>query len=311
MQVYGCRFAVDTRPVCMWAIDLPAENLRAIQQLDPMYFRYLADSHHGGLGGAEKHRAALALRSAYSHALETFFAVLCAAIQAPECVGGWLLRYRLEDLRAMVGKIRGGRPIYSRLLMESSFESAAEAIHSFVKPPRATIVPLFGELWLRFAGEFLDDLAALEYNSLKHGFRVGAGGCALSAGIETTPGVAAPPEAMQLVGGSEYGSSFSTAAATNVKAHWRLERTTRNWNPLDCFAGLYLLSISLANVQAFLRIVNGDRETQTFRWPEDDGAFEAPWLHSPDLVHAGINYRVSDEAIRPFSPAEILSVYDR
>src|ERR1700752_2281202 len=109
MQVYGYRFAIDTTPYCVWALNFREQSLCAVRNLDPLYFRYLADAHAAGLSGPDHHRAALALRTGYAHGLESFFALLGAAIQAPEWPMAWLLRYDTSELRSFVRKLCAGR----------------------------------------------------------------------------------------------------------------------------------------------------------------------------------------------------------
>lgn len=91
-------FMIDTRPLCVWDTEIEAINLRFIRGIDPNYFQYVAESSFAALEGENAKYAALTLRTAYSHALETFFALLCAALQAPDCVVGWILQYRNTEL---------------------------------------------------------------------------------------------------------------------------------------------------------------------------------------------------------------------
>ena len=63
MKLHGYRFAIDTKPLCVWTWDLRAESLRAVKRLDPVYFRCIAETHQAELSGPDHHRAALALRT--------------------------------------------------------------------------------------------------------------------------------------------------------------------------------------------------------------------------------------------------------
>ena len=80
------RFAVDTRPVCLWLLNPIERNLEFLQCVDPRYFEFVARGHAEQLEGESKQAAALSLRAAHSHALEAFFAFLTATVQAPECI---------------------------------------------------------------------------------------------------------------------------------------------------------------------------------------------------------------------------------
>jgi len=67
--------------------------------------------HSELLEGDQKQYAAATLRIAYSQGLETLFALLCAVVQAPDCVIGWFLKYRNSELFELVRKIREGQII--------------------------------------------------------------------------------------------------------------------------------------------------------------------------------------------------------
>src|SRR3954469_9395124 len=90
------RFAAGRSPLCVWDFDPNTPNLDFINRIDPGYFAYTAKVHSALLDGDDKHYAATALSSAYHHGLETLFAFICAALQAPDCAVGWLLSYRTE-----------------------------------------------------------------------------------------------------------------------------------------------------------------------------------------------------------------------
>ena len=107
------KFVVNETPYCFWDLDVHGKNLEFINKIDPKYFDHIADLHSESLDGDQKKYAAAALRIAYSHGLETLFALLCAVVQAPDCVIGWFLKYRNTELFDLVKKISEGRIIYS------------------------------------------------------------------------------------------------------------------------------------------------------------------------------------------------------
>ena len=69
-------FAVDETPYCVWEEDLRERNLRFVESIDYRYFEYIATTHAANLEGEDQQRAAIALRTGYHHALETFFTLL-------------------------------------------------------------------------------------------------------------------------------------------------------------------------------------------------------------------------------------------
>ena len=104
--IQNVRFVVDETPYCLWDADIRQRNLDFLDSIDPGYSN-IADLHGQSLDGQEKQYAAAALRVAYSQGLETLFALLCAAIQAPDCVEGWLTKYQNSELESVVKKING------------------------------------------------------------------------------------------------------------------------------------------------------------------------------------------------------------
>jgi hypothetical protein len=151
-----------------------------------------------------------------------------------------------------------------------------------------------------------------EYNSIKHGFRVRSGGVTLLAGLEEEPGVPAPPENMELIGHSEFGSSFLRAESVgnlsgkqrnpNFRGRW----LSLTWNPLAMTAGLILISMSIENTLSFLRIVNGEPpQTVRFIRPPENEQFSLPWQDSPVVSKLSIDYIIDEAEIQTFTVEEI------
>jgi hypothetical protein len=322
------KFVVNEWPWCVWEEDLPNRNLELINSLDPTYFKYLANVHRQSFEtGEHQQHAALALRTSYAHGLETFFAILFATIQAPDCVIGWLQKYDAKDLRQLIEKVQQGKPIRSKL---RSQPHSWHAVAHMVLPPIAfqdtreqedKIKEQFAASWVRFAQDFLEEKSTQEYNSIKHGFRISNGGFSLSIGKADTWGIPAPPERMQVLGGSEYGSSFFTAErivdpknAENItphsKHHFRVRRYSRNWSPEIFFYGLHLLAISMENILSLLKLLHGvDPKIVQFVWPSDEALFDAPWNPGADVISINLDTVITPADIIQFSKEEILAAY--
>src|SRR5262249_2260735 len=152
------------------------KNLAFLEGIDAEYFRYVAETHGAHLETENKHRAALALRSAYAQGLETFFALLCAMVQAPQCVVGWMLSYRNDHIETLVTNITKHIPIYSRLPVKPlAWKSLAKYVHDGVGKTAEQsqhIQEGFGSVWERFAHDFTEDKLIEEYNNVKHGLRM-------------------------------------------------------------------------------------------------------------------------------------------
>jgi len=125
----------------------------------------------------------------------------------------------------------------------------------------------FGRLWSIFAREFLNEMNQLEYNSLKHGFRIRSSGVKIAIGLEHQYGVAPPPEEMKYLGGSDTGSTFYAIERAGPdepgNRSRRSRRRTVNWEPEPMIRGLQLIDVSIRNVVAFMRIANGAQPSKT------------------------------------------------
>jgi hypothetical protein len=199
------RFVVDERPYACWEWNLRERNLEFLRGIDPSYYTYVAEANSEHLEDEEHGRqAALAIRVAYSQALETLFALLGAMVQAPECVFGWLLAYRNVELESFIRKLSQRQAVRNRLNIEPTWESLSAAVHQFCNydaDKKDWIAKGYARAWARFAGEFLNERASAEYNSIKHGLRARLGGFQLSFGIEKVYRQAVPPEEMKPLGG--------------------------------------------------------------------------------------------------------------
>lgn len=301
MQSYA--FAIDERPQRVWDWDLGEKNLDFLRGIDPDYFVHVAQVNAGLAEERKTNSAALAIRLGYSHALETFMAFAGASLQAPACPLAWMLRYTNADLRKVVEKITNGCLKYSRLTATPTWLGLAESLVaglSASEEQKTRIAAGFGRVWSRFAHDFLDDSQEAEYNSLKHGLRAAGGGFALQIGLQPSPGVSAPPEAMQLIGGSEYGSSFfSIEKPVGGKIDFRPRRFSRNWHPENLFHGMRLLALSHGNLISFLRARAGDDIAQLkFQWPSEEEAYSSPWKYNLGVTSSNFDTVLDAEHIK-------------
>ncbi len=187
------KFVINRTPYACWDWDLKKKNLEFLEGIDARYFSYVANSNSGHLEGDDKHRAAISLRLAYLHGLETLFSLLCSAVQAPHCAVGWVLNYKTSDLVNLVRNISKKEPIYSRFKQTPvTWELLAKCIHNglnYEEDKGLWIQKGFGRLWKWFASEFVNENLAQEYNGIKHGLRVRSGGFDLAMGYEDIPGI--------------------------------------------------------------------------------------------------------------------------
>ncbi len=308
-------FAVADEAYCCWEHDLAERNQRFLATLDAEYFHYVAACHIESIEGENRQRAAVALRAAYHHGLETLFSLLGALTQAPEAVPAWLPKCSTPALRKVVEALSIGAPIltqrgHQRILLTD----LATLVHQYCWPdddPPGVTGQRFGRLWGLFSSDFLNEHNIAEYNSVKHGFRVAAGGFTLRIGEQTEYGVRAPEENTRTIGGSPFGSSFYESLPITVggtaKYHFRIRQSALNWRAEAMCQRLQLIAWSINNVIGALRCLNGAPPgTIAFHRPEDPGAFEQAWRWSVGVNHSNIDREVDPADIDPVSRADLL-----
>jgi hypothetical protein len=309
------RFATDTKAWCVWDWDLHEQTTTFLKTFDATYFVYVANLHAERLDGDDARHAATEIRATYCHAMETLFALIGAIVQAPDCVSGWIQKYRPEHLDQFVEKISKGQEVYSKVEAEHlNWKTLAEFTLKFVSLPdkekEARIKTGFGRFWTRLASDFLSSEIRAEYNSIKHGFRIGSGGSWISVSAEETPGAPCPPEKMHVMGGSEFGSTFFEPSEL-CKHNLRLARRAVNWDPFALAGRIRLIAMSLRNLVSFLSICHGsDPASVQFQWPEELDDFDEVW-RGPSVRTSSFSTIIEVKDIDPKSPEDILSVYAR
>ena len=309
-------FVVDETPYVFWDWNLQDKNLEFLRGIDGEYFRYIAESNANHLDDAEKqHFAALNLRIAYSHGLETLFALLGALVQAPHCPMGWVLSYRNHELHSFVRKITAqanvktmlvSTPVtwHSLALVANQHASSGETARRLAKG--------FGDAWSRFANDFVRDEISSEYNSIKHGLRVRLGGFGIHAGIEKTPGVQANPEDMHCIGQSVFGSTFySKERIGGAGINWRPRHHARNWSPGNMYSAVALLGISVQHVANRLRIQMGEDPGSCKYFLLPDDAFGHPWMERVHVTDASFDVPLSEEDVDMADKQTVLEHYRR
>lgn len=325
LDLQYCYFVIDERPLCLWDIDLKKRTLEFLESLDPSYFEYVADTHINNIGDGieakskDSQHAALTMRTTYSQALETLFALISAAIQAPYCSQAWVALYRNHELRHIIDKIHYHKPLLSQIKHKVlTWSSISEAIFlSLVledKEKEGAIKAGFAQLWSHFAADFLDNEFTEEYNSIKHGLRVQPGGFYIAIGSQKHKGEPATSEKMNLLGKSEFGSGYVAADKIGDSSyHLRMTSHHRNWNPEDIAWGLHMVSMSISNIQSALKILNGvpAQEVQ-FIWPIDLTTLYEPWKRSAQIgvtSMSGFDIVIPPGFIETFSKEKIFSDY--
>lgn len=308
-------FVVDDKPYCLWDANVAELNLKIIESMNPQYFSVIGKTLLPFLETENKQYVAFCLRTYYSHALETLFALICASIQAPDCVVGWLLKYTNNDLRSLVKKIQNGDTILSRFENESSMNwgKISELIYTSMQTDteeeKASAVTSFAELWRHFAHDFLE--FEQEYNNIKHGLRIRMGGFSIAIGTQKHLGEIVPPERMRWMEKSEFGSSFFVVedVPQSKKSNFAIHQKSRNWNPENFINALRLISASLENILYFLELANSSSSPKfQCSIPKHDDFYKSPWENG-SVSTTGKNSTIVIASINPYSKQEILDLY--
>ncbi len=224
---------VYEEPHVFWGHNLDYENLESLKSIDADYFRYHADLHVEQLTTDAAQHAAIALRTVYSQAVEALFALVGAFIQAPHFALGWLLKYRDEQLRALVRKIDAAEPIYHRILAgPPTWSLLAQTILENVDwdgVDRERYITGFADLFQWTARDLLSEDRQREYNSIKHGIRQRSGGFSLAIRIHSSNNQGD----YRRLGGGRFGSRFYIAPKVkrSSKYHSLLGTVSLNWEP--------------------------------------------------------------------------------
>jgi len=339
-------FTVAEREFCVWEYDLTKLNQNFLESIDPKYFEFVANIYARVLLDRDEAKlltlldritdylgkklgreyfnehdssryASLGVRFAYSLGLETLFAFIAAFMQSPMCPFAWIRLYKPWELDSVISNIHEQRSFHSLVNLDQiSWESVSQAIHTNLvmesSEREEEVKEGFARLWRKFASDFLDPMFKEEFNSIKHGLRIRPGGFYMAIGTETEPGVRAPKENMQLLGKSDFGSSFlSYEKLGDLSRHVRFIRKHRNWNPEDMIWGLNLISISIGNIISTMKILNGtSAEEVKFSWPRDPETLQEPWLRTRRLgvtSMSGFQRSIPVEIIEPYSIEEMRS----
>lgn len=316
------KFTINNRPVCVWDSDIKKLNSDFIKSIKPDYYVFIAESNFGIIEDKEADKkdriyASMNLRIHYSMALETLFALICATLQAPDCISGWMLKYTNNELFTLVRKINHKEKIKTKFskLSDISWDSIGKlmiynAIIDDIKA-KEKLEQNFSLVLRRFADDFLDKKFNDEFNSIKHGFRIRAGGFTLKLRPSSKNGVPIEGKDWMTITQSEYGSTYNyEERIAENKLNIRVRQHSRNWNPENIYSALHMISICIHNIRTHLCVNWGiDRENQKYKTVSEE-AFKSPWKNLIGLGDGGFDMGFDYQNVKLFSKEEILSVYN-
>ncbi|NOG53489.1 MAG: hypothetical protein HND57_04050 [Planctomycetes bacterium] len=311
-----CFLVVDT-PYCVHGWNLADQAKNYLARIDAEYFSFIATLLDPEITTDRSRYASIAVRVSYYQCLEALFALLGALLQAPSYPLGWLQLYRNADLLALVASISNGKHILNRVGLEkSSWENVSAYVHADLSNAPDGLVDAFSLLWRRLAAEYVSKDFRAEYNSIKHGYRLGAGGFTFSFGPETVPGVPAAAEDMRILGGSAHGSTFYTVDTFDGKLpsprrpHVALRQVSLNWSAEATVLKLQLASWSLNNVISRLRLMHGfSLSEEAFYMPVPLSEIETPWNTTVGVTRCEWHRPLHSESIDKCDLSTVASSY--
>ena len=293
--------------MCVWGPSIEQTNLRFLRGLDPSFFLYQAAAHSSTEEGRDGMHAALALRLNYGMAVEALFALLCATIQAPDCVFGWLSAYRNGELSDLVKRISSSQKVRSLKPFRPCTWRQVSAV--LLAPLEArdgaqhvTFTELFERAWKVFSAELLSSDSKREYNSLKHSFRVQPGGFKINISHET---------GSLLQSESPFGHAFPyVKQMPGRKNHFDLKNAAMALEPEMLRASLKIIGCTISNIIAFLRARAGDSTSDLSLKLPQLAVFEGVWKERAPIASIMSGGSVTVPESEYWSSEEILSVYE-
>lgn len=287
----------------------PHETIEFLQGLDPYYFLYVAKINLENLKSEYPHYAALSIRLTYFHAMESFFSLLCATLQAPDCVHGWLLRYTNRSLRELVSEFDNGANFKNKCALPANFTwlDISSLIYSCNVKEEVSQEKIiaFAEFWHRISKDFINNEKNVEYNSIKHGFRVRPGGFSVNMEIEYLD----KKKAIPLID-NMYGTTFfKSRNLSDDGIHFKLAKWSVNWNPHTLAHRINYLAMSIHNLISFLNYIHKSPHLSSFHLPQSVSQFESCWNEKNACSYV-IEPEITQKQIVNFSSHEILNVYD-
>jgi len=314
-----CLYKIDNKAYCCWELDVRKRNIEFLTRLDFEYFWFQAELYQKELSGENKHRAAIAIRNIYHHVTETFFTLVCAALQAPYCVYAWMFQATTGDVRKVVRKIQDNDSKLFNLLglKELSWDAfskqvyfISENLHPKIEGQKE-IAEKYANVWQSMAGMFLNDYTIKEYNAIKHGFRTSSGGFQLHLGPKGTLNVSERHNEWITVGASEFGSSFYVIEKLNYSSlksnpNYQSKKYFLNWDPNLLVGVIKLIAISINNISKYLKIINGSNPDENrYLVPENDDYFKNYWTYHTNLSQMKFDIDINTEQVEPFTTVEI------
>ena len=316
-------FCVNDRPFCFYDNSYEDSNAEYIKSIQPQFYEFIAEQNIKVINSKrakreKKQYAAISLRTYYSQALETLFALIFATLQAPKCIPAWMRQYKNCELEELLKKVNNSAPIKTRFtrIQNISWESIVNLIFLYYDEkdtsPKRTIIENFSRLLSCFADDYLDKSFSSEYNNIKHGLRTKIGGSTISIRETDRSGILKEDSNWQKFLGSEYGSSFYVdEKLLDSKNHFRVKLHSVNWDPENLYHGIYFICLFLENLLTFLKKFNNIKSDKLlYKSVAPSEVFDLPWKNVSGLGYYTMDFGFNYSRVKLFPKNKITSVYD-
>ncbi|PZQ76995.1 MAG: hypothetical protein DI563_05300 [Variovorax paradoxus] len=303
-------YAVEEERYCFWEEDLRAAAVSFLKGLDPEYFLFVAKQGLANIDDPkDRKRAGASMRLAFFQGSETLLLLLAAVVQAPRCPQAYLGQCKNDQLRRVIQAIDQRMPIpnFNFRLQEVSWRGLAMEVlrrSGFTSEQILPTVEMLAQFWADIAANSCNEIAISEYNSLKHGFRVGHGGYELTFTVQPKD-PAEPPQKIEL-GNPSFGTSFSVIEPIGGVEKANRSRVAHQhavgWEIESVALSLELLRVSIQNVVSYLIQINGGQAT--FVVPK----FDASKLTSPQVASQSFSIGPAVRGARATTKEELADV---
>jgi hypothetical protein len=313
-------FCVNKKPWLIADPDLRRKNLEFLNGIDAEYFKYCLETH-GKAKESEWQHASIAMQSTLHHALETLFSLIGVLVQAHDCGYAWIAKCETRELINFVQRISDeDDSLFTKLPgLVISWGGIATAIGELcqLEPSLGNsrqYAATYGTCLTNLACEITDGNNRDEYNSIKHGFRIQAGGgykLWMRMYDDTMPTPQKVSDEMALITESDHGASFFKLVPLSESRKERGLKALRihaNWNPTRTMMLIEIAYAFIVNVVHALKRINGVQEQLvSISFPEP-GELEKPWqlprsfmkvstdhslMHGPMVTEEKLNNRIN------------------
>jgi hypothetical protein len=295
-----------------WSLE--KRNIEFIESIDPSYYLYLASVHSAGLNTEKSNSAALALRSAFHHGVETLMTIIGAMLQAPDCTYAWAPLCSTVKLIELASAISGnGGTVFNKHGIDIvDFGSVASLVFRWLgeDAPKERAIGSFAQFWRYLADEFVSEFNRDEYNGIKHGCRVRPGGFKFAIQNEVAAGIAEDPSSSIVLGQSKFGSSFTSMVVPVGLSSKRSNslvlyprRTYINWSAAVLVQSLQFIACSISSIRTALLIMNraAGRGEISYSLPEDLDAMDLSDRYKIGINRVDLDADVGIESTRDIS----------